>query len=311
MIKPVRRRLPILTAGLLLAGILIPRPPFLASSQQESQPGNQPAFGQGRVREGERVGHRLDEYAIKARVPIIGEIGYVGTFAIEGEVRRNGDFLDNFLRIFGASKPELVKDRKDYSGEMEVVSRVPSKREGGGDGPGVGETGAAVGSSSGFFKKNGVIQSENIIFFSDYAVSRRENGRETRVEGRHNGLISVLGYFLEHDIREGDVHKSTFIFGGHPYLFRCEVGRPTVIQPQGAKAFPIDFTTFDMLARDGTGMYKAVKKKGGIRLYLSKEEPYKNICLRLRVEYKWFLTLQMEWVKRTGSAPFDNPAAFR
>jgi hypothetical protein len=311
MIKPGLRRLSIRASGLWLAALLMVRPPFSLSSPQADPPDNQPVPGQSRVREGERIGYRLDEYAIKARVPIIGEIGYVGTFAIEGEVRRNGDFLDNFLRIFGASKPELARDRRDYSGEMEVLRRVPAKREDGGDGREITESGAAVGRSSGFFKKNGVIQSENIVFFSDYALSRRENGQETRVEGSHDGLISALRYFLEHDVKEGDVYKSTFIFGAHPYIFRCEVGRPTVIQPQGAKAFPIDLMTFDMLQRDGTGKYKAVKKKGSIRLYLCQDEPYKNIYLRLKIEYKWFLTLQMEWIKGTDSAPVDNPAAFR
>lgn len=288
-----------MTTRLLLASILIVWPAVLLSPQQESQSHTQPAFGNSRPREGERVWRRLTEYSIKARVPVLGDIGYVGTFAIEEEVCRNGDFLDKVFRIFGSSKPELVKKGKEYSGELEVVRTLPLKGEDGRDVPGVGKTGTAISSSSGYFKKNGIIEAESIVFFLDHAVSRRENGIEKRVEGSCGCLISAIEHFLESEVREGDVFESMFVLGGRPFLFKCEVGRATLIQSQGTKVFPIDFTTYDGVERDDQGRPKLVKKKGGIRLWLSKEEPYKDTYLRLMIQYKWYLTLQMEIVKST------------
>ena len=255
--------------------------------------------GTSRLREGECVCRRLTKYSIKARVPVLGEIGHVGTFAIEEEVRRNGDSLEKIFRIFGSSKPELVKKGKDYSGELEEVRTLPMKGEDGRDVPGVGITGTAISLSSGYFKKNGIIEAESIAFFLDHALSRRENGSEKRVEGSFGCLISAIEHFLDCKVREGDVHESRFVLGGRPFIFRCEVGRATLIQSQGTKVFPIDFTTFDGVERDDKGRPKLVKKKGGIRLWLSKEEPYKDTYLRLMIQYKWYLTLQMEIVKST------------
>jgi hypothetical protein len=94
-----------------------------------------------------------------------------------------------------------------------------------------------------------------------------------------------------------DIHESAFILGGHPYIFRCEVGPPTVHEPTRARVFPIDFSTFDGLDKDSRGRPKVSKKKGGIRVWLSKEGPYENIFLRLCIQYGWYLTLQLEYLK--------------
>jgi len=299
MIIHRQRSLPALTTRLLLASALIVWPAVLLSPPQESQSNIQPASGTSRLREGESVWRRLTEYSIKARVPVLGDIGHVGTFAIEEEVRRNGDSLDKIFRISGSSKPELVKKGKDYSGELEVVRPLPMRGGDGRDGPGVGKTGTAISSSSGYFKKNGIIEAESIIFFLDHALSRRERGSEKRVEGSCGCLISAIEHFLECEIREGDVFESRFVLGGRPFIFRCDVGRATLIQSQGAKVFPIDFTTYDGVERDDKGRPKMVKRRGGIRLWLSKEEPYKDTYLRLMIQYKWYLILQMEMVKST------------
>ena len=269
-----------MTARLLLASVLIAcsTPPL--SATLEGPPSNQPVFGNDRTPGRERVWRRLTEYSIKARVPILGDIGHVGTFAIEAEVRRTGDFQDRVFRIFGRSKPELAKKGKDYSGELEMVRALPIEGEGGRDEMEVGIAGTAISSSSGYFKKNGVSEAESIAFYPDYAVSRRENGSEKRVEGSCGCLISAMEHFLEHEIREGDVYESRFVFGG-------------------ARVFPIDFTTYDGVEKDEKGMPKIVKKKGGIRLWLSKEGPYKDTYLRLMIQYKWYLTLHLEMVKST------------
>ena len=299
MITAERGSFPAMTARLLLASVLIvlSMPPL--SAMQEGPPSNQPSFGNDRTRGSERVWRRLTEYSIKARVPILGDIGHVGTFAIEAEVRRTGDFQDRVFRIFGRSKPELAKKGKDYSGELEMVRALPIEGEDGRDEMEVGIAGTAISSSSGYFKKNGVSEAESIAFYPDYAVSRRENGSEKRVEGSCGCLISAMEHFLEHEIREGDVYESRFVFGGRPFLFKCEVGRATSIQTGGARVFPIDFTTYDGVEKDEKGMPKIVKKKGGIRLWLSKEGPYKDTYLRLMIQYKWYLTLHLEMVKST------------
>lgn len=288
-----------MTARLLLASVLIAWLASSLSAPQESLSNTQPESDNSRPRDGERVWRRLTEYSIKARVPVLGDIGHVGTFAIEEEVRRNGDFLDKVFRIFGSSKPELVKKGKDYSGELEVVRTVPPEGEDGLHRPVAEESGRATGSSSGYFKKNGVSEGESIVFFPDHAVSRRENGIEKRVEGSCGCLISAIEHFLECEVREGDVFESRFVLGGRPFLFKCEVGRATLIQSRGAKVFPIDFTTYDGVERDDEGRPRVIKKKGGIRLWLSKEEPYKDTYLRLMIQYRWYLTLQMERVKST------------
>lgn len=300
MITPQPRSLPALTTRLLLAGFLFAMPASLLTPRQESQSSNQPASGNSRPQEGERVWRRMAEYSIRAKVPVLGDIGHVGTFAIEEEVRRNGDFLDKIFRISGSSKPELVKKGKDYSGELEVVRPLPLKGENGSDGPGVGKTGTAISLSSGYFKKNGIIEAESIVFFLGHALSRRENGSEKKVQGSFGCLISAIEHFLECEVSEGDVFESRFILGARPFLFKCEVGRATLIQSQGAKVFPIDFTIYDGVERDDKGRPKVVKKKGGIRLWLSKEEPYKDTYLRLMIQYRWYLTLQMDIVKSTG-----------
>ena len=299
MIKPGQRSPCGLKARLLLASVFIALSASSLPSPQENWLSAQPEISPRRPREGEIVRRRVTEYSIKARVPVLGDIGHVGTFAIEEEVRRNGDSLDRFFRIFGSSKPELSKKGKDYSGELELVRTLAPEREGQPEGPTDERSGRAMSSSSGYFKKNGIIESESIVFFPDHAVSRRENGDKRRVEGSFGCLISAIEHFLECEIKQGDAFESRFVLGGHPFMFKCEVGPATRLQSRGAKVFPIELTTYDGLERDARGMPKVVKKKGGIRLWLSKEEPFKDTYLRLMIQYKWYLCLHMEIVRST------------
>jgi hypothetical protein len=286
------------TVFVFLAGwALLVHPASLCFPLQENRDGSGSADGKSQDTAGEKVRHRLAEYSIQARIPILGDIGRVGSFFIEEEVCRNGDCLDNIFRIFGNSKPELAQKGKDYSGELRSVKR---RRLDDADGGGVWQnegTADAEASSSGYFKKNGSREGEDIVFYPDHAVSRRENGGEKRIEGSFGSLLSVLRYFLEHEVDAGDIYESAFILGGHPYIFRCEVGPPTIHTPSRARVFPIEFTTFDVLEKDSRGRPKVSKKKGGIRVWLSKEEPYRNIYLCLIIQYKWYLTLQMEYLK--------------
>ena len=282
----------------LLAGLaLLVYPASLDCPFQEVPEGSRTAEGKIQDTAGERVRYRFAEYSIKARVPILGDIGHVGSFFIEDEVCRNRNDLDRVFRIFGRSKPELAQKGKDYSGELRSVKRLRLDDAGGGGAWQNEGWPDAETSSSGHFKKNGVSEGENIVFYPDHAVSKRENGDEKRIEGSFGSLLSALRYFLEHEVEAGDIYESAFILGGHPYIFRCEVGPPTIHEPTRARVFPIDFTTFDGLEKDSRGRPKVSKKRGGIRVWLSKEGPYENIYLRLCIQYRWYLTLQMEYLK--------------
>ena len=263
-------------------------------------PGGPPSQAEGgawETQEGDRIHHRLTEYQIKARVPVLGDISHVGTFNIEEEVRTNGGQLDKIFRIFGNSKPELARKGKDYRGELKMTTRSSGNLSGDGDGKdGDGEK-AVEFSSSGFFNKNGQVQAESITFSPDCAVSRRENGDEKRVDGKYGCLITVLEYFIDHEVAQGDIREFPFILGGSPYIFKCEVGKATALAPFGTKVFPVDFTVYDGLRKDGRGMPLVKQKKGGIRIWVTKEGPFKDRILRLKLQYAWYLTLHMDLYK--------------
>lgn len=260
-------------------------------------PSAQPGGGALETQEEVRIPHRLTEYLIKARVPLLGDISHVGTFAIEEDIRSNGDQLDKIFRIFGNSKPELARKGKDYRGELKMTSRFSGNSQRDDDGKDGDEARGVEISSSGFFNKNGQVQAESITFFPDCAVCRRENGDEKRVAGRYGCLIAALEYFSGHEVAEGDIREFAFILGGHPYCFKCEVGKATALEPYGAKVFAVDFTTYDGLLKDGRGMPLVKKKKGDIRIWLSKEGPFKDRIVRLKIKYAWYLTLHMDLYK--------------
>jgi len=257
----------------------------------------QPGGGDFLTQEEDRIPHRLTEYQIKARVPVLGDISRVGTFAIEEDIREDGDQLDKVFRIFGNSKPEMARDGKDYRGELKMTSRFSGNSQGEGDGEDGDEERAVEISSSGFFNKNGQVVAESITFFPDCAVSRRENGDEKRIDGQYGCLITVLEYFVDHEVAAGDIREFPFILGGSPYCFKCEVGKAAALAPFGTKVFPVDFTVLDGLRKDGRGMPLVKQKKGSIRIWVSKEGPFKDRILRLKLQYAWYLTLHMDLYK--------------
>jgi hypothetical protein len=260
-------------------------------------PSTQPGGWALKTQEEERTPHRLTEYQIKAKVPVLGDISTVGTFNIEEEIRMNGDQLDKIFRIFGNSKPELARKGKDYRGELKMTTRSSGNSQGEGDGPaGKGERAGEI-SSSGFFNKNGQVVAESIAFFPDCAVSRRENGDEKRIDGQYGCLITVLEYFIDHEVAAGDIREFSFILGGSPNIFKCEVGKAAPLAPFGSKVFPIDFTVYDGLRKDSRGMPLVKQKKGGIRIWVTKEGPFKDRILRLKLQYAWYLTLHMDLYK--------------
>ncbi len=278
---------------------------------QECFENSQQAEYKSQATEGTRVQSRLTEYSIDAHVPILGNIAHVGSFFIEEEVRWNGDILEKVFRIFGNSKPELARKGKDYSGELMSVKRIRVDDQDDDGHLQNEEWPEDESSSTGYFKKNGVVESESIVFYRDHAVSTRESGDEKRIEGDFGSLLSAVRYFLEHEIKAGDIHESAFILGGHPFIFRCGVGQPTIHESSRAPVFPIDFTTYDCLEKDRRRRPKVAKNRGGIRVWLSKEGPFQDTYLRLKIRYRWYLTLRMEYVKASLAFPGTAVAKWR
>jgi len=236
----------------------------------------------------------IAHYSIRAGLFIIGDIGEVGRMTIEEQIRKAGDRIEKILRLAGHSTPDQVKKGRDIGGEFQMVKRLPLDTEGRVDWPAV-ELGRGVEClHTGFLKQNQKTESERVVIYPDRAVACREDGSEKTLEGNYGSLLSLLEYFFENDIQADDVYESKFVLGQHPYIFKCEVAGPAPLKAFNTKAYLIDVTTFDGVLKDSRGLPKVRKRKGGIRIWLSKEEPFKNRVLRMSIRYKWYLTLNME-----------------
>jgi hypothetical protein len=240
---------------------------------------------------------RIAHYSVRASVFIIGEIGEVGRMTIEEHTCQDGNKIEKILRLAGHSTPEQIKKRRDIGGEFQMVKRLPLDTQGRIDWPAVEEGRDVECLHTGFLKQNQKTESEKVLIYPDRAVACREDGSEKTLEGNYGSLLSVLEHFFDNDIKAGDVYESKFILGQHPYIFKCEVAGPAMLKPFGIKAYLIDVTTFDGVLKDGRGLPKVRKKKGGIRIWLSKEDPLKNRVLRMSIRYKWYLTLNMEFTE--------------
>jgi hypothetical protein len=221
----------------------------------------------------------------------------VGIFVIEEETRADGYRLEKIFRIFGNSKPEMARKGKDYRGELKWTTRLSLNSQGNGGGETGAEEKALEAFAAGFFNKNGQVQSETIAFSPNCAVCRRENGEEKRVAGQYGCLITALEYFSTHDVAQGEVREFPFILGGHPYVFKCAVGKAAPLEPYGSKVYPIDFTTYDGWLKDKRGRPLVKKDKGDIRIWLSKDGLFINRIVRLKVKYAWYLTIHMDLFK--------------
>lgn len=239
------------------------------------------------------------EYVVRARVFILGDLGTVGSALLERRLDRTDTALVKTFRFSGRSKPELARKGRDIGGEFTTVTCLPLNAAGEVDQASV-EAGRGVSNSySGILAKNGVAKGEKVVFYQDHALAIRDDGSEKRLDGRFESLLAGFEFLLENPIRPGDVYRSRFILDGYPYIFKCEVDEPEVVEPFGVKAYRIDVTTFDGRRLDGRGLPQVVKKKGGIRFWLCKDGDHKNEFLRLRLHYKWYLTLIFD-LKRTA-----------
>lgn len=239
------------------------------------------------------------EYLIRASVFILGDMGTVGSARLERNLDRKDSELIKTFRVSGRTKPEMVKKGRDIGGEFTTVTSVPLKREGEFDGGEANKDRGIENYYTGVLAKNGVAKGEKVVFYPDYALSTKNDGSEKRLDGRFESLLAGFEFFMDNPVQTGKAYESKFILDGYPYFFKCEAGEPELLETYGVKAYRIDITTFDGKLKDKRGQPLVVKKKGGIRLWLCKEGRYKNEVLRMRFQYKWYLTLIFD-LKKTA-----------
>jgi hypothetical protein len=293
----------ILAGGLVLAGLggggltqeIAPRP---------EGPG--PALGaSGRLLE-----RRVSDYVISAHVFILGKMADVGTMSIEEELRRNGEALEKLLRMSGATKPEQVRKNRDYSGECVIRRTVPLRPDGSVDEAAVEAWRDCRKSTSSFLKMNKKYQAERVDFFRDHAVSRRDNGVEKQIEGSYESLLGPLEYLMEHDVEAGQVIDIPYVLNGVPRVFRAEVKGLANMDRYRSRAYEVAVSTLERVGDGEDDGKEAWRKKGNVKLWFCKDAPYRNVLLKMKIKFRWYLWLDFD-LQRTqdpeGSA--GAPAA--
>lgn len=249
---------------------------------------------------GENLEKRVTEYTIKAKLVILGDLGSLGKMAVEENSWVNGDRLEKIFRMYGSTDPKQVKKGRDFSGDLKIVTRLPLKSD-----RSVGRADVEEGAGveryySGVLKKNEIVEKEEVVFYADHAISTRPEGEPKVIEGKYESPLSAFEYFLNNDVKEGDVFESNFIIDSSPKIYRCEVGKKEYLENYKSYAYKIDVLTFDGIKKDKNGQPLPIKKKGGIRLWLCKDGEWKDRFLRLNIKYRWYLTLsfQMRMIRK-------------
>lgn len=265
-------------AGLVLAVALL----SAASGGREVQERASLALTEGR---------QAGRYGISAHVFVLGNQGDVGTMTIESALQKKDGRLEKTLRMAGGSNPEQVKKNRDFSGEFEVLKTYPLRPDGSVDDRAAAEGLGVESSSSGFLKTNKKTQSERMTFFPDHAVVIRNDGPEARVEGSYGCILAPLEYLMEHEIKVGDVIDTPFILKGIPRIFRMEVEGVETYSPLKARAYKIVLYAIDKTAGPDRAPKDVWKKKGNLRIWFCKEGPYRNQMLRMKIKFRWYLSL--------------------
>jgi hypothetical protein len=275
------------TAGLLfLAGF---RPAVSWSGPRRPSP--LPASSQepaGRV-----IEQKTDRFDISAHVFILGNMGDIGTMTIESGLREIWGRLEKSLRLSGSSNPETRK-KYDYRGEATILKRFPLKADGTVDEDAVKEWRGYESTASSFLKLNKKFQSEEIVFFSDHIVSTREDGTVKQTEGSSGSFLSPLEYLMEHDIKVGEVIETPYVLNGVPRIFRSEVTDLVTVSDFHARAYQIDISSYDKVKVDDKKSKDVWRKKGNIRVWFCKTEPYRNKILQMRIKFRWYLWLYFD-----------------
>ena len=237
---------------------------------------------------------KKSEYTINASLIIIGNLGEVGSMAIEDHVLREEGYLQRVLRMYGQTKPEMAEKGRDFSGEFKITKRLPLREDGSIDQEAVDEWRGYESFYSGLLKRNEDTDTEEVVFHPDHAVSTREDGEVNRIEGVFSSPLSPLEKLLDTDIEVGDVFESKFILSGYPYIFEVEVDEKEMLKPFNVPTFKVCATTYDGIKKDRRGRPKLIRKKG-IRAWICKEGAYKDRILRLDIKYKWYLTMKCHY----------------
>lgn len=236
-------------------------------------------------------------YGISAHVFILGNQGDVGAMTIESALRTKDGRLEKTLRLAGGSNPEQVKKNRDFSGEFKVLKTYPLGPDGSVDEQAAAEGRGIESSSSGSLKTNKTTQAERMTFFPDHAVVVRNDGPETRVEGSYGCILAPLEYLMEHEIKVGDVIDTPFILKGIPRIFRMEVTGLTTLSPLKARAYEIVLYAVEKTAGPDRAPKDVWRKKGNLRIWFCKEGPYRNQMLRMKIKFRWYLSLLFDLKK--------------
>lgn len=274
----LRRRLFWLTVGLL--AVLCPQVGIQHASAIENT-----------QQDGVEAQQKITTYEVRASVLILGDMGAVGSMKIEESVKRQGNSLESVLYMHGNTDPKQVEKGRDVGGEFLITKRLPLRPDGSIDQAAVVAGQGVMNHYTGQLKKDGEITGEEVVFFPDHIISTREDGKETRIQGKFGSPLSALEYLIENDIKTGDVFESKFILSGHPYIFRCEVGEPEFLESVGVSAFKVTVSTYDG-KNYRYGRPVSIKKKG-IRIWFCKDGAFKNTIVRMNIKYKWYLTLKI------------------
>jgi hypothetical protein len=240
------------------------------------------------------IEEKAGRYGISAHLFIIGNLGEVGSMAIESALRPNGGRLEKSLRMSGASNEAQIRRNRDYRGDFSLLKVFPLRPDGAVDKEAVAEWRGFESSSSGFLKLNKKYQAEKIAFFRDHAVAARENGTEKRVEGSYGCILSPLEYMMDHDLKVGQAFETPFLLNGIPRVFRCEVIGLDTLSESRTRAYRVDIWAVE----ETTGADKAPKdvwkKKGNVRVWFCKDGPYRNEMLRMKIKFRWYLWLYFD-----------------
>lgn len=281
----VRRGVSVI-AGLLLLVAL--RPAVVSSTSRQETPAQEPSV---RV-----VEERASPFNISAHVFILGNMGDIGTMTIESALREKAGRLEKSLRVSGSSN-EQTRKKYDYRGQADIVKVLPLRADGSVDEEAVREWRGYESSASSSLKLNKRFQSEKIEFFRDHIVSTREDGNVREAEGSYGSFLSPLEYLMEHDIKVGEVIETPYVLNGVPRIFRSEVTGLVTLSNYHTRAFQIDISSYDKVKAEDKGSRDVWKKKGNIRVWFCKTEPYRNEILRMKIKFRWYLWLYFDLKK--------------
>jgi hypothetical protein len=237
------------------------------------------------------------QYVISAHVVFLGSLGGAGSMVIESAREQNAGRLRKTLRLAGSSTPEQAKKNRDYSGDFSLLKLFPLRPDGSVDEQALAEDRWVESSSAGFLKTNKKSQSEQITFFPDHALVVRAGKPDVRVEGSYGCLLSPLEYLMDHDIKAGQVIDVPFILNGVPRIFRMEVAGQTTLSPLKARAYEIALYAVDLTGATDKASKEVWRKKGNLRIWFCKEGPYRNQMLRMKIKFRWYLSLVFDLQK--------------